>query len=121
MVIPLFVWMVLTCPPRSKFALVPLFVSTLVFLPLALKLWVLPFAPGLELPPGGWLTADLVPVVAPVLVPAFVVVLLPVVVVVLVPVVVVVLVPVVVPVFVPVVVPVCVAPVVLECGAAVFV
>jgi hypothetical protein len=51
MVIPLRVWMVLTWPPRSKFALVPLLVSTLVRLPLELKLWVLPFAPGLDVPP----------------------------------------------------------------------
>jgi len=43
--------MVLTWPVRLKFARVPLLVSTLVLLPLELKLWVLPFAPGLEVPP----------------------------------------------------------------------
>src|SRR5437764_7506423 len=61
MVIPLLVWMVLTRPPRSKFALVPALVSTLVFLPLALKLCVVPFGLTFEVPPGGREAAVLPP------------------------------------------------------------
>src|SRR6266403_2040179 len=45
--------MVLTRPLRSRFARVPLLVSTLTFLPLALKLWVFPFAVTLDVPPAG--------------------------------------------------------------------
>src|SRR5204863_7680539 len=73
MVIPLLVWMVLTRPPRSKFALVPALVSTLVFLPLALKLCVVPFGLTFEVPPAGCEAAVLpaVPPLAPATAPAF--------------------------------------------------
>lgn len=68
MVMPLLVWIVLMWPPWSKFAFVPLLVSTLTLLPLELKLWVLSFAPSLETPPRGWFPDAAVAPVPPVLV-----------------------------------------------------
>src|SRR6266705_2440802 len=61
--------MVLTRPLRSRFARVPPLVSTLTFLPLALKLWVFPFAVTLEVPPAGR-PAPLLAVAPPALPPA---------------------------------------------------
>jgi hypothetical protein len=56
--------MVLTRPPRSSFAVVPLFVVTPTFFPLALKTCVLPLAVTLAVPPFGTPAALLDAVVA---------------------------------------------------------
>src|SRR5882724_2757810 len=68
MAIPLFVWIELTRPPRSKPALVPVRVSTLVRLPALLKLVVCPAAVVTLFPPPGRFTVPGVfaPATAPV-------------------------------------------------------
>src|ERR1700751_571675 len=76
MVMPLLVWMVLARPLRSRLARVPLLVSTLTFLPLALKLWVFPFGVTLDVPPAGRadalaLVAAAPPALLPVAAPGF--------------------------------------------------